>query len=225
MEEAANKYTKLFGSINTTSAIYNKLLTLYPHKHQQLAKIASDRHRLRAAFIRTYTEVCSRKFSGAPGVEDGFDVRKYATFMEKEKLLGKIYARANVLLKNPKAYSEVVDICEECAKRGYDGSIKYMTMFKTIGVKEIVKLLGEFPELWSDKAKLKREIRNLLKTVMVRTRHYAKQQYDWLKGERNYFAIVNDKERIEQTSDMMASQIKNLSLQEHLELCQQQKIP
>eukprot|EP00826_Nyctotherus_ovalis_P049760 TRINITY_DN6034_c0_g1_i18.p1 TRINITY_DN6034_c0_g1~~TRINITY_DN6034_c0_g1_i18.p1 ORF type:complete len:146 (+),score=35.77 TRINITY_DN6034_c0_g1_i18:202-639(+) len=145
--------------------------------------------------------------------------------MEKEKLLGKVYGRANVLLRNPKAYSEVVNACEECVKRGYDGNTKHMTIFKTIGVKEVVKLLGEFPELWSDKAKLRRETRKLFRTVMVRTRRYAKQQYDWLKGQRDYLAIMNDKERIEQISDMMANQIMNSSLQEHLEMCQLQEIP
>ena len=196
---------------------------MWPNKEKELEKIMNDKHRLRAAFIKAYTDIDYKGLiTITPKFQEEFDTRKYALFMEKEILFDRIYNRVNILLKTPKAYSEVIEICKECINRGYR-DIKNMTIFKIIGVPEAIRFMGELPRVRKNKGELKKSVRELFRAVMVRTRHYAKEQYDWLKTQKDYFPLINT--NVDDISGMIANQVNTLSLKQHLELCQSQQIP
>ena len=201
---------------------------MWPNKEHKFQEISTDRTRLRAAYIKEYTRFLTNEEPNfTPKLKEKYDVRKYAVYMDKERLFEKIYHRVNVLMKNPKAYSEVLETCNECLEKGYEKNfnLRNMSVFKIIGVAEAIKLLSKLPEKWNDRSDIKRLIWDAFRSVMIRTRHYAKQQYDWLKYQNDYFPIINSKEKIEENTEMIVNQLKCLNLEDHLKLCNIQRVP
>ena len=93
---------------------------MWPNKEHKFQEISTDRTRLRAAYIKEYTRFLTNEEPNfTPKLKEKYDVRKYAVYMDKERLFEKIYHRVNVLMKNPKAYSEVLETCNECLEKGY----------------------------------------------------------------------------------------------------------
>eukprot|EP01022_Parablepharisma_sp_SALTPOND_P008780 TRINITY_DN136907_c0_g1_i1.p2 TRINITY_DN136907_c0_g1~~TRINITY_DN136907_c0_g1_i1.p2 ORF type:complete len:246 (+),score=20.59 TRINITY_DN136907_c0_g1_i1:531-1268(+) len=202
------------------------MTAMWPKKADEFKKIVNDKHRLRAAFIRNYCDSLDTT-EVTPSLEKEFDVRKYAIYMNNEDLLNRIYKRTNLLLTNPKAYSEILQTCQECISRGLEETpfLRDMSVFKIIGVAESIQFLAELPAIWYKRGLLKKAVKNLFRAVMVRTRHYAKQQYNWLKNQKDYFAVTSLPDKIEEIGSMIANQAKDMSLEEYLQLGKLQTIP
>ncbi len=78
-----------------------------------------------------------------------------------------------MMLKNPLAYKEIVDLCNECVGRGLDKepNLPRMTAFKIMGVPETITFLAKLPEVYDSKAEFSVLTKQLFKRVMIRTRY------------------------------------------------------
>jgi len=188
------------------------MIELFPEAKEKIFKLRTDIHRLRALFIKLYCKnTCKECLKNKMvGLQDLYDVRKYAVYLDKDTLHDRIFKRTTKMLQNLNSYDEVLDLCKECVEKNIHKThiVKQIPIFKVIGVAEYIKYLANVSINYHLNEFFRSETLRFFKSIMIRTRHYSKLQYDWLKTS-DFNAVINTPGKEEEIANYLFSHIQN----------------